>query len=141
MSGTTTGDEPALAPPDGFDAVAYVSSSLARVRTWEVSGARPPRRARGRAHPATLAGELEEEEGVTVLRMRVESLEWMASLFAGLGCTFTVRRPDELRASVRELLGPPRDRQGSLGGPGRRACGDLLAAAAVRLDEPCRQLG
>ena len=35
--------------------------------------------------------------------MRVESLDWMASLLAGLGCTFTIRRPDELRASVREL--------------------------------------
>jgi predicted DNA-binding transcriptional regulator YafY len=104
MSGTTTGDEPALAPPDGFDAVAYVSSSLARVPwTWEVEVALdlPAARAAERI-PATL-GELKEEAGETVLRMRVESLDWMASLLAGLGCAFTIRRPDELRASVREL--------------------------------------
>jgi predicted DNA-binding transcriptional regulator YafY len=104
MSGTTTGDEPALAPPDGFDAVAYVSSSLARVPwTWEVEVALdlPAARAAERI-PATL-GELKEEAGETVLRMRVESLDWMAGLLAGLGCAFTIRRPDELRASVREL--------------------------------------
>ncbi|MGH3042035.1 MAG: helix-turn-helix transcriptional regulator [Gaiellaceae bacterium] len=104
MSGTTTGDEPSLAPPEDFDAVAYVSSSLARVPwTWEVEVALdlPAARAAERI-PATL-GELAEEEGETVLRMRVESLDWMASLLAGLGCTFTIRRPDELRASVRDL--------------------------------------
>jgi len=35
--------------------------------------------------------------------MRVDSLDWMASVLAELGCDFTIRRPDELRASVREL--------------------------------------
>jgi predicted DNA-binding transcriptional regulator YafY len=40
---------------------------------------------------------------VTILRMRVESLDWIASLLAGLGCDFVIRRPDELRASVRKL--------------------------------------
>jgi len=35
----------------------------------------------------------------------VESLDWMASLLAGLGCDFTVRRPDELRASIGDLAG------------------------------------
>ena len=44
-----------------------------------------------------------EEDGTTVLCMRAESLDWVASLLAGLGCGFTVRRPDELRASVRAL--------------------------------------
>jgi predicted DNA-binding transcriptional regulator YafY len=52
--------------------------------------------------PATLA-ELVETEGGTLLRMRVSSLDWMASVLAGLGCDFTIRRPDELRASVRAL--------------------------------------
>ena len=37
--------------------------------------------------------------------MRVGSLDWMATLLAGLGCDFTIRRPDELRTSVRELAG------------------------------------
>jgi hypothetical protein len=35
--------------------------------------------------------------------MRVSSLHWTARVLAGLDCTFVIRRPDELRASVREL--------------------------------------
>ena len=51
---------------------------------------------------STLA-ELAEDDGGTLLRMRVSSLDWVAGLLAGLGCAFTIREPDELRASVREL--------------------------------------
>jgi hypothetical protein len=35
--------------------------------------------------------------------MRVSSLDWAAGLLAGLGCDFTIRRPEELRASVGAL--------------------------------------
>ena len=42
------------------------------------------------------------EDG-TLLRMRVDSLDWMAGTLASLGCGFEIRSPDELRASVREL--------------------------------------
>jgi predicted DNA-binding transcriptional regulator YafY len=35
--------------------------------------------------------------------MHVGSLDWMASLLAGLDCDFTIHRPDELRESVGEL--------------------------------------
>jgi predicted DNA-binding transcriptional regulator YafY len=35
--------------------------------------------------------------------MRVESLDWMARVLAGLDCSFAVRRPDELRESIRAL--------------------------------------
>jgi predicted DNA-binding transcriptional regulator YafY len=35
--------------------------------------------------------------------MRVDSLDWMAGVLAGLGCDFTIRAPAELRASVRAL--------------------------------------
>ena len=52
--------------------------------------------------PATLA-ELEPEGDGTLLRMRVSSLDWMAGVLAGLGCGFTIRRPDELGASVETL--------------------------------------
>ena len=48
-------------------------------------------------------GELTAADDGTVLRMRVESLDWVAGVLAGLGCAFTIRRPDELRASVRAL--------------------------------------
>jgi len=101
---TAVAREPADAAPDGFDAVAHVSRSLARVPwTWEVEVllALPADRAAERI-PPTL-GELFEEEDGTLLRMRVTSLDWMASVLAGLSCPFTIRRPAELRESVRAL--------------------------------------
>jgi predicted DNA-binding transcriptional regulator YafY len=96
--------EPAIAPPDGFDAVVHVSTSLARVPwPWEVEVLLELAvDEAARRVPATLA-ELVDEEGVTLLRMRVGSLDWMATVLAGLGCAFAIRRPDELRASVRAL--------------------------------------
>src|SRR5262249_366138 len=96
--------EPASAAPDGFDPVAHVRRSLARVPCpWEVQGLLDPRPERAaEALPATLA-ELEPEGDGTLLRMRVSSLDWMAGVLAGLGCGFTIRRPDELRASVEAL--------------------------------------
>jgi len=96
--------ETAFDAPEGFDAVAYVSTSLARVPwRWEVEVLLelPVDEAVERI-PATLA-ELVDEDGKTVLRMRVGSLDWMATILAGLGCGFSIRRPDELRTNVREL--------------------------------------
>jgi len=91
-------------PPEGFDAVAYVSRSLARVPwTWEVEALLDlPIDAAARRIPATLAELVDDPDG-TVLRMRVDSLDWMATVLAGLGCSFTILRPDELRGSVRAL--------------------------------------
>ena len=86
--------EAAVDPPEGFDAVAYVSTSLARVPwRWEVEVLLElPVDEAARRVPATLA-ELVDEDGATVLRMRVGSLDWMATILAGLGCGFTIRRP------------------------------------------------
>jgi predicted DNA-binding transcriptional regulator YafY len=97
-------DETADDPPEGFDAVTYVSTSLARVPWgWDVEVALDlPLDEALRRVPATLA-ELAEEEGTTVLRMRADSLDWAANVLAGLGCLFTIRKPDELRASIRAL--------------------------------------
>ena len=93
-----------MAPPDGFDAVSYVSRSLART-PWRhdvtvllhLSLEEATRRL-----PATLA-ELAEADDGTLLRMRVSSLDWMASVLAGIGCTFSILEPEELRTSVRVL--------------------------------------
>ena len=104
MSRTTLLDTPAARAPDGFDAVEHVSRSLARV-PWghevEVLLDLPVDRA-ARHLPPTLA-ELVEVEGGTLLRMRVDSLEWMAGTLASLGCGFTIVAPDGLKESVREL--------------------------------------
>jgi hypothetical protein len=35
--------------------------------------------------------------------MRVGSLDWMAGILAGLDCDYTIRGPEELRASMRSL--------------------------------------
>jgi predicted DNA-binding transcriptional regulator YafY len=104
MSDATIADEAALDPPEGFDAVAYVSTSLARVPwAWEVEVLLDvPLSSATDLVPPTLA-ELADEGGRTLLRIRVESLDWTASFLAGLGCDFTIRRPDELRASIGDL--------------------------------------
>lgn len=106
IRGAAIGGASAVTAPDGFDALEHVSRSLAQVPwPWEVDVLLdlPVDDARRRI-PGTLA-ELNEEEGGTALRMRVSSLDWAASLLAGLGCRFRVRSPTELRASVEALSG------------------------------------
>ena len=97
-------DEAADDPPESFDAVTYVSTSLARAPWgWEVEVVLElPIDAALRRVPSTLA-ELADQDGGTVLRMRADSLDSAATVLAGLGCTFKIRKPDELRASVRAL--------------------------------------
>lgn len=104
MSRTTLLGTAAVPAPEGYDAVEHVSRSLARV-PWghdvRVLLDLPVDRA-ARRLPPTLA-ELVEADGGTLLKMRVDSLDWMAGTLASLGCGFTILSPDELRASVREL--------------------------------------
>ena len=104
MSRVSAGERPAREPPDGFDPVAHVSRSLARVPwPWQVEVLLElPVEQAARRLPGTLA-ELVETDRQTLLRMRVSSLDWMAGLLAGLGCDFTVNEPEELRASVENL--------------------------------------
>src|SRR4051812_21004700 len=92
-------------PPAGFDVVAAVARSLARVpyaHTVVVRLAAPPARVRERI-PATLAELTPDGEDATLLRMRADSLRWVAEVLAGVGCAFVVREPPELRTHVREL--------------------------------------
>jgi predicted DNA-binding transcriptional regulator YafY len=95
---------PGLPAAPDFDAVAFVSRTLARV-PWahevEVVLDAPLAAAAARFPPAL--AELEPLGDRTLLRMRADSLDWVAGLLASAGCDFTVRRPDELRASLRGL--------------------------------------
>jgi predicted DNA-binding transcriptional regulator YafY len=104
MSRPTVLEAVAASPPDGFDAVAHVRRSLARVPwPWEVEVLVDlPADDAAQRLSATLA-EVEEAEGGALVRMRVSSLDWMAGVLAGLGCDFAIRKPDELRASLRAL--------------------------------------
>lgn len=94
----------AVAVPDGFDAVEQVARSLARTPwEWEVEVLlHLPLEDAARRVPRTLAELIAVEDG-TVLRLQAATLDWAANVLAGLGCEFTIRRPDELRASVAEL--------------------------------------
>ena len=104
MSAPAVAEARAVDPPAGFDAVAHVSLSLARVPwTWEVEvlldlGFEDA----ARRLPPTLA-ELTPTGQRTLLRMRVGSLDWMAGVLASLECPFAIHAPEELRASVRAL--------------------------------------
>jgi predicted DNA-binding transcriptional regulator YafY len=96
---------PAAPAPPGFDPVAFVTASLARV-PWthevEVVMHTTMDEVRRRFGPAT--AELEPAgEHETVLRMRAESLDWVAGLLAAAGCEFEVRSPDELRERIHAL--------------------------------------
>jgi predicted DNA-binding transcriptional regulator YafY len=104
MSHTTLAEQAARPAPEDFDAVAHVTRSLASVPWgWEIEVLLGlPIDEAARRIPATLAEVVEDPDG-TVLRMHADSLEWMATVLAGLGCEFTIRRPDELRDSVRSL--------------------------------------
>jgi predicted DNA-binding transcriptional regulator YafY len=104
MDRARLGDAAAVDAPPDFSAVEHVSRSLARTPwQWEVTVLlHLPLEEASRRIPATLA-ELAETNGGTVLRMRAGSLDWMASVLAGLDCEFTIQAPDELRSSVAVL--------------------------------------
>jgi predicted DNA-binding transcriptional regulator YafY len=95
---------PGSPAPEGFDAAAFVRRMLARV-PWahdvEVLLHAPPALASAR-FPGVLA-ELEPAGEHTLLRLRAESLDWVAGLLAASGCAFSVRRPAELRGAVHAL--------------------------------------
>jgi predicted DNA-binding transcriptional regulator YafY len=91
-------------PPPDFDTVDFISRTLARV-PWshEVEVLLRTSLDAARKHfPPTFA-DLEPAAPDTILRMRAESLEWVAGLLAGGSCDFEIHRPDELRESVRAL--------------------------------------
>ncbi len=104
MLAATVLDVPADPVPDDLDAAEHLARALARV-PWhfdvEVLLDLPLDDARGRVAP-TLA-ELDPEGAGTRLRMRADSLAWVARVLAGLGCALTVRRPDALRTELGAL--------------------------------------
>lgn len=97
-------------PPAGFDPVAHVAQTLARVPwRWrvEVVVEAPPQELRRWLPPGTVELEpLELPGGAgtgTRLRARAERLDGMARMLAGLGAPLTVVEPPELRDELRTL--------------------------------------
>jgi predicted DNA-binding transcriptional regulator YafY len=86
--------------PAGFDAVAFVNRTLARVpHAHDVEVILHTREA---PFPPALA-ELEPHPDGTRMRLRADSLDWVAGLLASAGCDFTVVAPESLRAAVHRL--------------------------------------
>jgi predicted DNA-binding transcriptional regulator YafY len=104
LDGVAIAAEPAEPPPPGFDAVAHVRRSLARVPwPWEVEVRLELPVAEAERRLGSTLAECAAEDGGTLLRMRASSLDWVAGLLAGLECDFAVRRPLELGERVRAL--------------------------------------
>jgi predicted DNA-binding transcriptional regulator YafY len=96
------GQETAVIPPE-FDAVAFVSRSLARVPwRWEIELLADATVDRVRRDiPATVA-ELEERPDGVLVRARVEDLPGAARLLSAVSWPFVILKPAELRAALRE---------------------------------------
>ena len=95
-----------FAAPDGFDAVAHLTSSLARTPyQWEVEVLIDgPLDEIARRLPRTVATLTASSTGVR-MRARAERLDGMAHLLASLEWSFTVVTPDELRGALKDLAG------------------------------------
>ena len=104
MGHATLAPGPYVDPPPAFDAVAHLTRSLAGVPgRWQVEVVLDlPVDEAARRIPATLA-ELAADPAGTRLRMPASSLDWAATVLAGLGCAFTIHQPAELRARVLAL--------------------------------------
>jgi predicted DNA-binding transcriptional regulator YafY len=91
-------------PPADLDAVGQVRRSFARIpRRWSVVvDLDVPVDDAATRLPPSLA-ELSPTKSGARLEMQVDSLDWAATVLAGLGCDFAVRKPKELRAAVRRL--------------------------------------
>jgi predicted DNA-binding transcriptional regulator YafY len=96
------GPEPAVVPPE-FDAVAFVSRSLARVPwRWEIELIADASMDQVRRDlPATVADIEERSDGVLV-RIRAEDLSGAARMLAAVSWTFVILKPAELTTALRE---------------------------------------
>jgi predicted DNA-binding transcriptional regulator YafY len=91
-------------PPDDFDPVSHVVTSLANVpyaHEVEVT-LRTSLKEASRRIPRSAARLTETADGV-LLRARAERLDGMAQLLAGLGWPFVIHRPAALRQEVQRL--------------------------------------
>ncbi len=90
--------------PRDFDNLAYVLHALATMPdTWAVEVLLETTLAEARRRVSPALATLEEAHGGVLLRCHVGDLDWIARFLAGLPWPVVVRRPPELRASLREF--------------------------------------
>jgi predicted DNA-binding transcriptional regulator YafY len=93
---------PAPVPP-GFDAVAFVSRSLARVPwRWEVELVADASMEEVRRNIPAAVAEIEERSDGVLVRLRAEDLSGAARMLASMPWPFVVLKPVELRTALRE---------------------------------------
>jgi predicted DNA-binding transcriptional regulator YafY len=90
--------------PAEFDALAHVVESLATAPgTWTVEVVLRLTLAQARERIAPEMATLTELPEGVLARLNVQSLDWFATVLAGLECGFTIRQPAELVGAVRRL--------------------------------------
>lgn len=90
--------------PEGFDAADHVERSIARVPWgWEIEVELDATLEEATRRIPRLVGTPEETDGAVLLRARSDDLDEAARMLATLPWSFSVRRPDELRASLRSV--------------------------------------
>jgi predicted DNA-binding transcriptional regulator YafY len=96
---------PARTPPPGFDPVAHLQHSLASIpgaHRVSVNFDLPLEQLRHRL-PASVGVLTAVDAQTTQLHARIESLEWMARVIAGVGCRVQIEEPAELRAALTDV--------------------------------------
>ncbi len=92
--------------PSDFDCLHYIVQSVAAIPdTWnvEVLLLLPLEEVRTKVPP--MLATLEPHPQGVVLYASIANLNWMARFLVGLGCSFVIRRPVELRTALQELAG------------------------------------
>jgi len=90
--------------PTDFDSLAYVMHSLANTpTTWVVEVLLETTLEQAQRYVSPEIASLEQAPDGVMFRCSVGHLEWLAHFLAGLGCTFVVLQPTELRDELRKL--------------------------------------
>src|SRR6266705_3300158 len=90
--------------PPGFDSLEYVTHALANVPgTWFVEVLLETTLEDARSVVPRALAILEQVNGGVMLRCYFENLRWMARHLVGLGCSFVVYQPPELREALLHL--------------------------------------
>ncbi len=103
---TATARRERVSIPDGFDAADHVARSIAQVPWgWEIEVELSTTLEEATRRIPRIVGTPEEVDGAVFLRARSDDLDQAAHMLASLPWPFTVRRPGELRESLRKVAG------------------------------------
>ena len=91
-------------PPADFDCVAHVNRSIAMMPVgWDIDVLLQTTLTEIQCHISPAMAMLEQEDEGVALRCNAESLEWIAYILISLRCPFIVRKPLELRDTLKQI--------------------------------------